>query len=410
MVREEIERLLRDRHQQDGYLFPAYADYCFGNVPDTIRSVLNAGGRRPLPSDVFGGIDTAVEKVVLVVIDGFGLNAWKRHSRQHQALATLAEEGTVTPLTSIYPSETAAAITTLETGTLPCEHGRIGWNIYEPTIDTTFLAFGGEVKTGATADDVADESVAGCEFYYPKLSDAGIDCHRLQPFDNRGRTVTQHIYDDLDTFGKRLSNVVAESDSPGYIYAYLPHVDHVSHAEGTENDAYAQTVAAVCDQLSEFLARIDHRTATETLLLVTADHGHVNTSPTQNINLSSNPTVMANLKRHADGTPITMAGSPRNVHLHLQEGTVAETRQTLADDNARIFTRDEALECGLFGDRSASDRFRRRCGDLVVTHRELGMWFGDVEPEELALIGMHGGLNPAEMLVPFAAARISALL
>ncbi len=38
------------------------------------------------------------------------------------------------------------------------------------------------------------------------------------------------------------------------------------------------------------------------------------------------------------------------------------------------------------------------------------MWFGDVEPDELYLAGMHGGLHPEEMLVPFAAARASTLV
>lgn len=410
MLRDDIERALRDRHQRDGYLFPAYDDYCFGNVPDTVHSVLGAGGRRPLPNDVFEGVDTAVDTVLLVLIDGFGLKAWKRHHRRCDVLARLTDDGTVTPLTSIYPSETGAAITTLETGRLPCEHGRIGWNVYEPQIDTTFLALGGAVKTGASEDDVVGESVAGCEYHYPQMSGAGIDCHRLQPFDNKGSDVIHHTYDDLDSFGERLSAVVAGSDDPGYIYAYVPHVDHVSHAEGTDSEAYGNTVATVCEQIADCIERIDERTAERTLLLVTADHGHVNTDPYHNIDLSANSTVMANLRQHANRTPVKMAGSPRNVHLHLREGTVSETRRALSDYDARIFTRQEALDRNLFGDRPATDRFCRRCGDLVVTHRKLGMWFGDVEPDELSLVGMHGGLNPAEMLVPFAAARVSTLV
>ena len=409
MLREDIERALRDRHQQDGYLFPAYEDYCFGNVPDTVRSVLDAGGRRPLPGDVFTGVETAVDTVVLVLVDGFGLDMWNRHRHRQDVLDRLTEEGTVTPLTSIYPSETAAAITTLETGQLPCEHGRTGWNVYEPATDTAFLALDGAVKTGAPEGSVAEEWATGCEFHYGAMTNAGVDCHCLRPFESGGDHATHHAYDDLDAFGERLSAVVSGSDGPGYIYAYVPDVDHVSHAEGTDSQAYGETVANVCEQLSDCIERIDGRTAERTLLLVTADHGHVNTDPDRNIDLSDNETVMANLRRHADGTPVRMSGSPRNVHLHLQAGTVAETRRALSAYDARVFTRQEALDRDLFGDRPTTDLFRRRCGDLIVTHRDLGMWFGDVEPDELSLVGMHGGLNPAEMLVPFAAARLSTL-
>lgn len=410
MLRDGVERTLRDRHQRDGYPFPAYDNYCFGNVPDTVRSVLDAGGRRALPGDVFEGVDTAVDTVVLVLVDGFGLEAWRRHRHRCNVLDRLTEKGTVTPLTSIYPSETAAAITTLETGRLPCEHGRIGWNVYEPQTDTAFLPLGREVKTGTSDQHVSEESVVGCESLYSQMSDAGVDCHRLQPFDSGGSDVTQHTYDGLDSFGECLSALIAGSDNPGYVYAYLPHVDHISHAEGTGSHAYGETVATVCEQISGCLERVDERTAERTLLLVTADHGHVNTDPDRNIDLSTNPTVMANLERHANGTPVRMAGSPRNVHLHLREGTVSETRRALSGHDARIFTRQEALDRDLFGDRPVTDRVRGRCGDLIITHRNLGMWFGDVEPDELSLVGMHGGLNPAEMLVPFAAARISALV
>ena len=239
---------------------------------------------------------------------------------------------------------------------------------------------------------------------------AGVDCHRLQPFGSEPGLVTQPTYDEPDSFGERLSAVMTATESPGYVYAYVPHVDHVSHAEGTDSEAYGETVASVCEQIATCIESIDERTAERTLLLVAADHGHVDTDPDRNIDLSADPTVMRNLHRHANGMPVRTSGSPRNVHLHLRDGTVSETLRALSEHDARIFTRQEALDRDLFGDRPVSDRFRRRCGDLIVTHRELGMWFGDVERDELSLVGMHGGLNPAEMLVPFAASRVSALL
>lgn len=409
MFRDGVERTLRDRHEREGYLFPAYEDYCFGNVPDTVRSVLDAGGRRALPSDVFDGVDTDVERVVLVLVDGFGLDRWKRHRRRFDALDRLTEDGTVTPLTSVYPSETAAAITTLETGRLPCEHGCVGWNVYDPELDASFLPLGGEVKSGAAEGRVPHESITEVASLYERLSDAGVDCHRLQPFPSGGTDVTQHTYDDLGSFGEALAAAVTASGDPGYVYGYVPHVDHAAHAAGTDSRAYDEAVAAVCEQLSDFAEQVGERTAEETLLLVTADHGQVNTDPERNVDLSANATVTANLRRHADGTPVKTSGSPRNVHLHLRDGTESDARRALSDYDARVFSRREALERDLFGDRAATDRFRRRCGDLVVTHRELGTWFGDIEPDELSLVGMHGGLNPAEMLVPFAAARLSTL-
>lgn len=339
MLRTAVEERLRDEQSTDARLFPAYGGYCFGSVPDTIRSLLDAGGDRPLPGDVFEGVRTDVSNVVTVVVDGYGLDSWKRDRDDHRFLDRLTERGTVTPLTSIYPSETAAAMTTFETGQLPCEHGRIGWNVYEPETDQSFLALTGEVKA---------------------------------------------------------------SDDPSFVYGYVPDVDHVSHAEGTDSAAFQETLSGVCRQLSAFVDRLDAETAAETLLVVTADHGHVNTDPERNVDLSVRADVVEHLRTHGDNTPVRLSGSPRHVHLHLRDGEVDAARDAPGDLDASLLTRAEALDRDHFGDREPSERFRRRCGDLVVTHRDLGTWWGDVEPDELDLVGMHGGLHPAEMLVPFA--------
>lgn len=409
MLRTGVEAALRRERESDGFLFPDYDGYCIGNIPDTVRSVLDTDGRRPLPDDVFGGVDTDVNSVVLVLIDGLGLHSWRRGRERHPFLDRISDAGTVTPLTSVYPSTTAAAITTLQTGKLPCEHGRVGWTTYDPNLDRAYRTLSGEVKSGGESGVRVEGADTDAEYHYRDLTRRGVDCHRLQPFEVTTPGVTHQTYDGLDAFGDRLGGAVADARSPSYVYAYTPHVDQVSHAHGTRGDAFQQTLGAVCAELTAFVDGLDEGVAEETLLLVTADHGQVTTDPDQNVDLSTNETVMENLRCHENGTPIMLSGSPRNVHLHLQEGTVPETRAALSHLDVRAFTRQEALDRSLFGDRPVSDAFRRRCGDLVVTHRDRGLWFGDAEPDVLRLVGMHGGLNPVEMLVPFAAVRADRL-
>ncbi|PSP82907.1 nucleotide pyrophosphatase [Halobacteriales archaeon QS_6_64_34] len=409
MLRSDVERRLRERQADDGYLLPAYGDYCFGSVPGTIGSLVGVENGPQLPSDVFEGVRTDAATVVVVVVDGYGLNSWKRDRSTHPFLSTLTERGRVTPLTSVYPSETAAAMTTFETGQYPCEHGRVGWNVYEPETDRSFVALGGEVKAGGDGEITAPEFRAGVDYHYDRFDATGVDCHRVQPFPVATDGVTHHTYDGLGEFGSTLADAVERVEDPGYVYGYLNQIDHVSHTGGTDSAAFQRTLETVCDQLTDFVDTLDTATAEETLLLVTADHGHVNTDPGQCVDLDTFETVRQNRRRHRDGTPIRLAGSPRNVHLHLEDGTVAATRAALADLDAQVFTREEALERGLFGPHQTSDRFRRRCGDLVVTHRRQGVWFGDIEPEAFDQVGLHGGLSPAEMLVPFAAVRADRL-
>lgn len=430
MLQSAVETRLREEHESDGFVYPAYEDYCFANVPDTVRSLFDAGGRRPLPDAVFKGVETTVDRVVLVLVDGYGLDSWKRDVDEHDLLSKFTERGTVTPLTSTYPSETTAAITTLETATLPCEHGDLGWNVYDPATDRSVIGLTGEIKTDGsvsddytpseeTVDDVSakgdsepridSEMVRTVESLPTKMADEGVDYHRLQPFDSGGEDVIQYTYDGLNSFGERLAAVTEAADPRLYVYGYIPDVDHVSHAHGTDSSQFQAIVTAVCEQLQSFLDTLNPAVARETLLLVAADHGHVNTVPDENIDLSTNETVMENLRRYSDGRPVKLSGSPRNVHLHLTDGTIEETRAALSHLDAKIRTREEVLQLELFGDRGPSEQFKRRCGNLMVTHRNRGVWFADIEPDELSIVGMHGGQHPSEMLVPFAAVRADKL-
>jgi len=248
MIRRSVERRLRDDHEDDGYLFPAYEDYCFASVPHTVTSLLGAETGRTLPDDVFDTVDTTdVDTVLVVLIDGVGLEQWTRDFAKHEFLRRVTERGTVTPLTSIYPSETAAAITTFHTGALPAEHGGVGWNVYEPTVDEAFEALPFRTKDGEEPAGLTREDVFDADPLYPELGDRGIESHHVDPLDKASPGTVPHTYEygnAADT-ASTLRDAVAAAEDPSYVFAYFPHVDHASHEAGTESDEYQSALAAM---------------------------------------------------------------------------------------------------------------------------------------------------------------------
>lgn len=415
-MRTGLESRLRDRLTDDGYLFPDYGGYCFAHVPDTVQSVLGVGGQRSLPPDVLEGLGDSYDRVLVVLVDGFGLAHWKRH-RSHPVLERLEERAHVTPLTSLYPSETAAALTTFHTARLPTSHGVLGWDVYDPVDDASYEAFTTEVTAG---DETVDRDLADVfegEPIYPALRMAGIDCRHVVPFPETYAGATCHSYGPdptLEGFVPALREAFTAADDPASLYAYLPQIDTVAHEHGTTSTEYRTVVDRVfgtIDRALSALADLSGSVPGETLVLLTADHGHVDTRTERNVDLERFDTVMESLRRHGTGEPVRYAGSPRNLHLHLQPGRVDSVRSLLQrelDLDARVFTREAALECELFGPGPASETFRRRLGDLVVVHRHSLVWYGS-DPTKLEFVGMHGGLHPDEMLVPFVAVDLEQL-
>src|SRR5262245_38638969 len=125
--------LARFESLAEGLVRPIYADYAFGNIPGTIEHLLTGGNRGGLlPPDCFGGSYPQPTKVVLFLVDSFGWQFWQQYHRRFRTTARVADEGTLTPISALFPSTTAASVTTLNWGVLPGEHALYEWNVYVP--------------------------------------------------------------------------------------------------------------------------------------------------------------------------------------------------------------------------------------------------------------------------------------
>ena len=115
---------------------PDYNGYCLSNVSPTALSLLGVDiGRTILPKDTLGDTETAgVENVVLMLFDGLGFKELAKQSGSG-FFGSLSKKGNVRPITTIFPSTTAAAMTTVSTGLTPQEHGLPEWFVYMDELD-----------------------------------------------------------------------------------------------------------------------------------------------------------------------------------------------------------------------------------------------------------------------------------
>ena len=77
---------------------------------------------------------------------------------------------------------------------------------------------------------------------------------------------------------------------------------------------------------------------------------------------------------------------------------VADRWRDRLGPRAWVRTREEAIDEGWFG--PVDSDLRERYGHVLVAMREDWAVMTHQMPRELTLIGMHGSLTPAEMLVP----------
>ena len=423
MIFEEIEKQIREK-QNGEFLYPRYESFCFSNIPSAILYLLGVQKKSPLTGILDKANITPVDskKVILFLIDGFGYKQWLKYADKYEFLKRFTERGVVAPVTAVFPSTTAAALTTIHSGLTPQEHGLPEWWVYFDELDKiiTTLPFTpiGEKGRDKLLDAGVDPKILfDGKTIYEILSEAKIPSFTFirDTYANSAYSKTVHRGSETASFinsSDLLANLrkkVAEASAPAYFYVYWDAVDSIAHTYGPHTEQYLAELNGFFYLLQkEFIGKIGNF-ADEVSIMITADHGQVNVEPKQTIYLNQYPEVADNFQVGPGGNKILPWGSPRDVFLAINPeklDKVFEFLKKTFEGKATIMKMETALERGLFGHGNLHKKFQSRIGNLLILpHGNSTIWYEHFKDEKFDLLGMHGGLTEEEMFVPFAVAK-----
>lgn len=116
------------------FIMPQYGGKSLANLPDSVCKLLDIPtlGIGPVGDEYLSPLGEDVEHVVLVLVDALSLNHFRAWSREGVSTVwgDLTNRGILAPLTSIAPSTTNAALTSLWTGQPPATHGILGFEVW----------------------------------------------------------------------------------------------------------------------------------------------------------------------------------------------------------------------------------------------------------------------------------------
>jgi len=404
---------------------PDYGGYCLSNVPSTILSLLGIHqGRTTLPKDALGGTETGdVENVVLMLFDGLGYRELLRQSGAG-FFECLARKGSVRPITTVFPSTTAAALTTVSTGLTPQEHGLPEWFVYMDELDEVVVT----LPFSKVGDPGRDTLVGQIE---PKfLFDGPTVFERLKKEGVRtlsltSKSLARTAYSKISHKGSEALPYASASDltvslrrrlekarGPSLFYVYWSYIDTIEHVYGPNTDESEVETSLISHALKEgLLSKLERETARKTMVILTADHGQINVVAERTLYMNSFRKLATFLERGPTGKVIPPWGSARDAYLRVREDRLDEAKDYLEgklEGIASVITTEDAMNEGLFGVNKPSRKFRRRVGNLMVLpHAEKTVWYHYRKGDSLGLKGHHGGLSKDEMTIPLAAARLS---
>lgn len=402
------------------FIRPCYEGGCFADLPSFIKSLLLPDAAASIRPNGFDALPQRYRKVIFLFIDAFGWRFFERHRERLPFLRRFDTTGSVTKITSQFPSTTAAHVTTLYTGQPVGRHGIYEWNLYEPKLDAMITpllySFSGErAPETLQSAGIPPESFLPVNWFIEDLVQHGITCYlnQFQGFAHstysrmigRGATVVPH-----KTLPEALANMtqtLQRQRGPAVYFLYFGGVDALGHDYGPNSVQLDAEIEACFDALERWFQRDATALPSDTLLMLAADHGQVAVDPATTLYLNLQDEfrkVLPMLKTTRQGQTLTPGGSPRDMFLYVKEPALEDAELLVANivsDRGVVRRVADLIEAGYFGPLPVSDTFLGRVGNLVILPLEgEAVWWYEKDRFEQRFRGHHGGLTAHEMETP----------
>jgi hypothetical protein len=396
------------------FIHPDYLGGSILNLPSSICQWLGAEplGAAPLRPELTITSSSGIRRVILILVDALALHRLQRWMSDGTApvWARLADQGRLAAITSIAPSTTSAALTSLWTGCSPAEHGVVGYELWLKEYGVVGnmilhspISFendaGSLLKAGFKPEQFLNQPTLGTH-----LASRGVKSYALQHRSITRSGLSQMFLRDVDVHGYltpaelwvNLRHLVESNPNlRQYFWVYTGQLDHFSHYYHPDDERAAAEFAEFSQAFEQnFLNRLSPAIRQGSLVLLTADHGMLATRKSAHYDLRNHP----DLSRHLHILP---TGEHRLMYLFLKPGHAEQVHSyfnQIWPGQFVFLDPSEAVAKGLFGPGKPHPRLADRLGDLIVAARgEAYLWWAE---KENPLIGQHGGLSPDEMIVP----------
>lgn len=386
---------------------PLYESYCFSKIPGTLMNLLGIPAST-LPQTCWSS--KTYDRVILFLIDGFGWQFLEKNQEHYPFLKRFFTQGTVSKLTSQFPSTTAAHITTLCTGLEVGQTGIIEWFYHEPSLNRIIapllFSYAGDGHSETLTSSILPHQIFPEASLFGHLKENGISSSIFLNNNIGHSTYSKWMFRFSKVFSyENLSqclNVLKDENSQkGLFYIYYGDIDSCSHRYGMDS-AQTQKAIQYCFSCLEdfFQSYLVHQE--KTALILTADHGMTSISPDHTFYLNQEiPELKTLLKKGADGNLLTPAGSCRSYFIHALDhliGTVYDLLSSRLSQIAKVVLTEQLINQGFFGKNRVLDSLIKRTGNLtILPFSHNCVWWHEKGRYEQNFHAMHGGLTAEEL-------------
>lgn len=376
-------------------------DYHGGSIVNLMASLIQGLGGGATPYPPLAALPPAqlseARNVVLLVVDGLG----HHHLVQGGAAGHLQRhlQGCIT---SVFPSTTATAIPAFLTGLAPQQHGLTGWHMYFRELGAVAAVLPFKARHGGQTFKEAGVNPAALLAPAPIFDRLTAHTHVVSPqrivhsdfnvaYSGHAR---RHGYATLEQMFDTLRDILRGSAERKYLYVYYPELDGLAHEYGMESREVAACLAELDAAFGRFLAAA---AGSDSLIIVTADHGFTDLGAEDLIELSDHPQL-------AETLVLPLCGECRVAYCYVHPDRAQQFEHYVHAElagRAMLFNSATLVERGYFGLGAPHPQLLSRIGHYTLIMQQnyaLKDWI--LGERRYRQIGVHGGMSAREMYVP----------
>ncbi|MBN1684221.1 MAG: alkaline phosphatase family protein [Gammaproteobacteria bacterium] len=378
-------------------------NYEKNNIVNLMSAIAQSFDRKSIykPTDLIS-IETLkyAKNIVLIIIDGLGYEFMTR-----QGQGSFLHEHLVGQMTSVFPTTTASAITSFATGVAPQQHAFSGWFLWYKELGTLCASLPFAPRIGGTPFDQRKERkikikpLLGADSFSDQL---GTSTYLIIKKDIIHSSFNKTLfskskkfpYNSLTGFFTQIKKAISDHTHKKFIHAYWPTFDALSHKHGVQSDVVKKHFEEIDKKIRNLAKNVKN---TKTTLIVTADHGLIDTSPERIMRLEHHPKLQECLV-------IPLCGEPRVNYCYVRPDKTKQFEDYVnskLDSYVTLHKSADLIGKNYFGLFDPNPKLLDRIGDYTLIAKENYIFTDQLMGEmKHKLTGVHGGLSNEELFIP----------
>jgi len=339
------------------------------------------------------------KKKIFMLIDGLGYNLLSKTLREKEI--DFIKNYKIEKISTVFPSTTVVALTSIETGLTPSEHGMVGWHVYSKELGTVVAPY----RDSLALDENFKFDHLGIRNIIPEpklllkiaknrnvmlLFDKSIE----KPPCKGNNKIKIDKYTMQSDMILKLKNEVT-NDEYDFIYVYYTLIDSIEHNYGPISEASINATTILLNELKNIL--LPTLEQSDYNLIITADHGH--TKVNKWLIIDSKSKIM----NYLYGPPW---GDARIMFMNVIPKYENDLKKYIAEKYSKyaiLEDSDKLISIGIFGKNKINEKIRYRFGTHILLAKNnvaLEYSYPSIKQNDKRHIGIHSGLSEDEMSVP----------